>query len=370
MNWIRHPLNLSFLALLGIASAAGPAQGGPPVPAGRITKKGLISCSGIFGKLHDPFQPGLVSEDEPANTVILGYAGRFDDTLLSLYSQLSPDMKVILIVVEKHPSSQLLQTLRTKKNVTIVETNNWGSAWVRDWVPQKVVRQDGSIEFVNLTYTAKSFGHQAPERFAKAFKLPHYQSPLIGELGNIMVDGKRRLFTTQKMITDNLDQGLSRRQIIDELKKAFEAKEVHVLPEHPRDGGIGHVDLVAKYLGRIRGKETVVVSQSKRPEVNAALDQAARKFESLRFEVIRVEEFPERIGSGAAGFVNSVILNGKLYMPTYSGGFSPPPRELLELEQQAKRLYESLGFEVLTVDSSEPIRGMGAIHCLTCTGTY
>ncbi len=158
-------------------------------------------------------------------------------------------------------------------------------------------------------------------------------------MGNIMTDGKGRLFATEKILKDNVNarKKVTQEMVIEELKTAFEAKEIHFVAEHPRDGGIGHIDLVAKYMGKIDGKETMLVSQSIRPDVNKLLDQTAEKFRSLGYDVVRIEEFDENIGKGAAGFVNSLILNKKVFMPIYSGGFSPPPpRFLQELEEGAR----------------------------------
>lgn len=360
---------------------------------------GIITCANWLKIAPIPFTSGLVAETDAANTLIITYdRGHYADTLLDIQSKLDKDTKVIVVISDNESfenDPKIFQKFEKLKNVTFVKAQDFqGNAWSRDWIPQKVIRSDGSIQYVNLRYYAIGNQERAPSNFAKNFELPHYESWVVGEMGNIMTDGKGKLFATEKILEDNVNarKKITQEMVIEELKKAFEAEEIHFIAQHPRDGGIGHIDLVAKYMGKIDGKETMLVSQSIRPDVKRTLDKTAEKFRSLGYDVVRIEEFEENIGNGAAGFVNSLILNKKVFMPTYSGGYSPPPprylleqeegvrlpnsqtqsvfapsQRLLELEEKARRTYEKLGFTVVGIDSTTPIKGMGAVHCLTCT---
>lgn len=317
---------------------------------------------------------GLAPETSPANTLILTYdRGYFADTLLEIQKNVDTNINVVVVVVDNDSFAndpKIFEKFKHQKNVTFVESRGYqGSVWTRDWVPQKVTRRDGSVQYVNLRYYATDNNHLAPSQFAETFKLQHYESWIEGEMGNVMTDGNGKLFITNKILVDNLNERkrITREEIILELKKAFEVDEVHIVPQHPRDGGIGHIDLVAKYIGNVRGKRTVLVSDSIRSDVKKKLDEAADLFHSLGFHVVRIEEFEEKIGRGAVGFVNSLILNETVFMPIYSKGFKSPPQRLLELEDNARRTYEQFGFRVIPINSYQAIHGMGAVHCLTCT---
>lgn len=357
-------LILSFMFILSCTSSTTYKSIRLPASSNQTPK----SCSDLLRNIV-----GLVPESAPANTLVISYQeGVYGSTLLEILENLDENTNIIIVITQNFDNLEILKTLKNRPNVTTIDYDTHGSVWARDWVPQKVIRENGDIEFVSLKYYAVQNSHESASRFAKALNLPHYESWLEGEMGNIMIDRKRRLFTTEKILEDNVSQRkkITKKMVIDELKKAFEAKEVHILPEHPRDGGIGHVDLTAKYLGNIAGKETVVVSSSTVSDTKKALDKTADIFKKLGFKVVRITEYEEKIGNGAVGFVNSLLFKNKVYMPVYSRGLEIKPQRLVELEKEARKAYESLGFKVIEIDSSSPIRGMGAVHCLTCTGNF
>ncbi len=341
----------------------------------------VVSCKSIFStrqKVSSTIEKasiGLVSETAKSNSLVIAYEnGTFENTYLDILNNLNPDVSVIIATVEYLRSTESLDRLvNINKNTKVVDLTDFSrSLWTRDWVPQKVVRADGKTELVSLTYYANDNSDMAAAKFAEFLRLPHYQSWIVGEMGNIMTDGKGRLFTTEKLIRDNINvdpksSDDAKSKIIQELKNAFSVEEVIVVPQHPRDGGIGHIDLVAKYVGYINGRETIIVSDSIKPTVKVVLDSVADIFAKLDYNVLRIQEFEDNIGKGAAGFVNSLIINDTVFIPIYSRdkNISKPIKYLLNLEKNAKEIYQSLGFKVIEVDSSEPIRGMGAVHCLT-----
>lgn len=318
---------------------------------------------------------GLIPETDLANTIIIGSDGKsYIDILLELYEKIDKETQVILMVVEDIQNSELLNTLRRKKNVKIIRTKNLqGSVWVRDWIPQKVILPDGSTQYTSLSYYALDNSHIADSYFIKALGLNHYRSWLSGEMGNIMVDAKNRLFTTERILDDNVDKakGITRTKVINELKTAFNVKQVIILPEHPLDGNIGHIDFLAKYIGQIDGKETVLVSDSENPSAKKVLDKVADTFLALNFKVIRIKEYDQKLGKSVAGFINSLIFNRKAYMPVYSVGMEDPPEKLIDLENKAEEIYRSLGYEVIRVNTFRALsKGRGAIHCLTSSGYF
>ena len=355
-------LHLILIALLMLN--AGIVYSSEKLPA----QKPKANCRLALSKII-----GLVPETSPANTLVLSYQGGvYIKTQMEILDSINKNTNVILVLTDRIDNLKILDTLKKRPNLKIVDFGftPHGNVWARDWVPQKVIRKDGSVEFVNLKYDSKYSSHEAATRFTKALNLPHYESWIEGEMGNILVDGNKRLFTTTKILWDNLedlDNKSGIRRIVSELKKAFEVKEVHFLPQHPADGGVGHIDLIAKYVGKIKGEETVIVSDSITQKTKNALDKTANIFKDLGFNVIRIEEYENGIGGSAAGFVNSLLLNNEIYMPIYSKGVDVNSKRLIELEQNARKTYEDLGFKVIEIDSSSPIKGGGAVHCLTCT---
>jgi agmatine/peptidylarginine deiminase len=332
------------------------------------------NCLSLLKRIIYKPSLGLQPETAPANTIILGFQdNNYHSTIFEFFKNISEDVKVVLVIVDDYRTKEFTKQLKKRKNLKIIRTRDYqGNIWVRDWIPQKVRREDGSSEYVSLTYYAVDNSHLAAEQFSKALKLPHYKSWVEGEMGNIMVDGKGNLFATERIILDNVDRkkGITITKIKNELKSAFGVKKVHILPIHPRDGIVNHIDLTSKYLGNINGKETMIVSDSKRPDVKKSLDKTASILKRLKYKVIRVEEFEGDLGQGTAGFINSLLFNDIVYMPNYSRGFDGDPRRLIELEKNARQIYESLGYKVIEIDSYRPIRNMGAVHCLSCAGEF
>ena len=323
---------------------------------------------------------GLTTELSTSNTIFLGYgSSQFNSTYLEILKNLSPEVQVILIVLKPHRADEHFQLImQSHPNIRVViDESSHARLWTRDWVPQKVVRPDGSIEYVSMSYGSTAF---ASMYLMKTLNFPFYLSYLSGEMGNIETDGKGRLFTTTKIFEDNIkgyqesgdasELESERLRVVDELKKAFSVNEVVVLPTHPADDNVKHVDLLIKYVGPVDGEDTFLVTDSISPEVKLVLDQVSDRVKRLGYRVIRVLEHEKQPNIGAMGFVNSLIFNGTVFMPVYSAGFENDPdvqERLLFLENNARGIYESLGFTVVNVDSFQPIQNGGAVHCLSCT---
>ncbi len=341
-----------------------------------------LTCSSFFSSVQlTESTLSVVAETDPVNTLFLGYSrGQFNDTHLALLEAIPEDIQVVMLLMEPHepeedPDFDKIKTAHP--NLKLIRDESWfAKMWTRDWVPRKVIRQDGSIEYVAVASGNTMF---AAKFLMEEFGLPYKISDITGEMGNIESDGQGRLFVTEKFFEDNISSyDPSRRdkkvkakekEIIKTLKEDFSAEEVIVLPSHPADGNINHIDLVLKYMGNINGEETMLVSDSTDPFVKHTLDKTAEKISKLGYKVIRVMESEEDLGRGALGFINSLVLNDLVIMPTYSAAFKDNPetyKRLIELEANAKTVYESLGYRVIGVDSSIPIKGGGAIHCLTC----
>ena len=63
-------------------------------------------------------------------------------------------------------------------------------------------------------------------------------------------------------------------------------------------------------------------------------------------------------------YANSLIVNGVVYMPVYSSG-SNYMGMTQEHDRLAQRIYESMGYKVVPVDSTVFIYFRGSIHCTT-----
>lgn len=342
-------------------------------------------CSDLASRAS--YEYGLIPETNKPRAVVLGhYEGQSVETVKNIARAIPEKYPLIFAMLTKKGTDlrqedldSFIDILRAEgREVETVNTDWWGNVWVRDWVPQAVRGRGGIQYYGNLSYTM-NFGYEGPRNFAKDTGWKHKESEIDGQLGNVMVDRFGRLFATDYILEENADK-FSKGKVIKELKSLFQVREVHILKNPPQNSA-KHIDMFAKYLGNRNGEEVMLVAQSADPKSKKILDEHAQYFEGLGFKVVRMKEFG-MIGEGLAGFVNSLQLENLIIMPTYSQGArayaeSSGNRKQLrsidnmiaklpEYEEAAKKVYEDLGFQVVTVDSFQNILKKGSIHCLTC----
>ncbi len=143
--------------------------------------------------------------------------------------------------------------------------NPGNSFWYRDCGPVAFYYGDqDSVGFIDFEYYGgRPMDDKIPVEIAKAVGYPVYTTTIEYEGGNILLDGRGRLFTSEALYTTNQDEygpyvlvddttlnmilkdPLTVQQIKDSLTNLLNLDYLRILPSLQHDGGTGHIDLYA-----------------------------------------------------------------------------------------------------------------------------
>jgi agmatine deiminase len=206
-----------------------------------------------------------------------------------------------------------------------------------------------------------------PTRVAEELKLPVFYPKIVMEGGAVDFNGAGTVLTTTDcLLNRNRNPGLSQELIEQYLKDYYGQKHVAWLT-----GGIegddtdGHIDDLARFI--TPNKIVIGMEDDPKDDNYRVLRSARRQLEKLRdqdgraFEIIEIP-MPRPVTHDGqrlpATYVNFYFINGALLVPTY--------RDRLHDRKPLKILQSHLPkHQVVGVDCTELIWGLGAIHCLT-----
>ena len=202
--------------------------------------------------------------------------------------------------------------------------------WARDSLPIPVYGKNGSLILVDSKY------HQdfEPDRvIANFFNTTLLSHPYEFEGGNLLADSKGNCFTVNNF-SMRWQQGFND----DVFKKYFGCKRLTRLKNKTH---VGHVDEVIKIID----------------DKNIITDR--RGYRSiLRRLGYKVTMMPRAKGRHAS-YLNSVIVNGKVFVPVYGNK---------KTDKRALDIYRSFGLRAYKFKSNRiSARWMGSIHCSMVT---
>lgn len=209
---------------------------------------------------------------------------------------------------------------------------------------------------------------QVPTRIARALGIrPVFNPGIVMEGGAVDFNGAGTVLTTTDcLLNKNRNPGLSKADIERFLLDYYGQRHVCWLT-----GGIagddtdGHVDDLARFISPTKvvigiepdpKDENHRVLRSARRQLDKLRDQDGRPFEIVEIPMPRpVEHAGHRL---PATYVNFYFVNGALLVPTYRDRRND--RRAIETLQQHLPNHEVIG-----VDCTELVWGLGAIHCLS-----
>lgn len=268
------------------------------------------------------------------------------------------------------------------KNVRFfhIKTNE---SWCRDHGPAFVLRRRkmrtkkaSSVDAAVIDWGFNAWGGKyppwgdddaVPTQVAKALKLPVFYPNIVMEGGAVDFNGAGTVLTTTDcLLNKNRNPGLSRSQVEQYLKDYYGQRHVCWLT-----GGIegddtdGHVDDLARFISPTKivvgiesdpKDDNYRVLRSVRKQLNDLRDQDGRMFEIVEIPMPRAITYAsQRL---PATYVNFYFVNGALLVPTY--GHRKNDRHAIEILQAHLPKHEVIG-----MNCTELIWGLGAIHCLT-----
>lgn len=249
-------------------------------------------------------------------------------------------------------------------------------AWCRDHGAIFVTREhDGAIEGRALNFGFNAWGGKyppfdlddaIPPQMAEALGVPCETVDMILEGGSIDVNGAGALLTTEQcLLHPNRNPSLDRADIEARLRGTLGVSQVIWLGDGiVGDDTDGHVDDLTRFVAT----DTVVtvVERDRTDENHAALAENRERLDEVRLAdggrlTVHEMQMPAPVIFGGdrlpASYANFYIGNRCVVMPA----FSDPA------DAAAQQVLASCfpGREVVAIDCSDLVLGLGTFHCLT-----
>jgi agmatine deiminase len=231
--------------------------------------------------------------------------------------------------------------------------------WTRDYCPLFVKNPAGETALTAWRFNAwakyDNFRKDAaiPAYLAKRLKLPSFTPGMVLEGGSIDVYGQGLLLSTEECLLSPVqarNPELSREEIERRLGDYLGVERVVWLKTGiAGDDTHGHVDDLSRFVN----PETVVLCDEADPADQTTLCAAGLKVVKLpmpRPLVFNGQRLP-------ASYANFYIANGLVLVPTFND-----PNDRTALTILAKQFPDR---EVVGINCTEFIWGLGALHCMT-----
>ncbi len=303
------------------------------------------------GRLHEIGLGHLVTEPppaparncaewEPVQGVLIRYPLGLPWNLVRDYA----DHTICYVLVSSGSHSTAVSNFNSNGvNMSNVEWLIMGtnSIWTRDYGPWFVFDGNDDQGIIDHIYNRpRPLDDQVNWNLGPILGVPVYGDDLRHTGGNYMTDGHGIAFSTDLVWDEN--PGMTQQEIADVMQTYLGIHTYHVVPDIS-NYGIHHIDCWTKLLD----EETLLVKQvapghADYPEceANAALLAGMTNCYGRPYEVVRVN-CPSIGGSSVASYTNSLILNGRVYVPTFN---ITGDAAALAAYEAAMPGYEVLGF--------------------------
>jgi len=240
--------------------------------------------------------------------------------------------------------------------------------WTRDFGPIFVKHRRGDVSITGWRFNAWAKyddwqqDAKVPGTLAERLGMPLFRPEMVLEGGSIDANGAGLLLTTEECLLSDVQQrnpGMSRREIEKHFRDYLGIKRTIWLKNGiAGDDTHGHVDDLARFVS----EDTVVVaSESDRADAN--FEPLRENYGLLRAAGVKVAKLPmphPLIFNGQrlpASYANFYIANSLVLAPTFND-----VNDRAALATLA-RLFPNR--EVVGINCTELIWGLGALHCMT-----
>jgi len=240
--------------------------------------------------------------------------------------------------------------------------------WTRDYCPLFVKNGRGALALTAWRFNAWAkyddwkLDAAVPAWMARRLKLPIITPGMVLEGGSIDVNGAGLLLSTEECLLSPVqarNPGMSRAQVERKLRVHLGVMRVIWLRNGiAGDDTHGHVDDIARFVSR----DTVAAASEADP-ADANYGPLRENIRILRAAGLRVLKLPmprPLIFAGRrlpASYANFYIANHLVLAPTFND-----PADRVALAALARAFPER---EVVGINSTDLIWGLGALHCMT-----
>ncbi len=253
--------------------------------------------------------------------------------------------------------------------------NPTNDAWCRDHGPAFLINPEAKQKKVIVDWNYNAWGNKyppydlddvVPTLIGKEYNIPVFHPGIVMEGGSVEFNGEGSLLTSEScLLNPNRNPQLSREQIENYLRDYYGVKQILWVPDGiVGDDTDGHIDDTVRFVNA----DTVltVVEENKKDENYELLQEnlkALNKMRLLNGKQLNIIELPmpdaivyedQRL---PASYANFYITNGSVIVPTYR---CPNDEKALRIIADCFSSREVIG-----IDSTEIIWGLGSFHCLS-----
>jgi agmatine deiminase len=248
-------------------------------------------------------------------------------------------------------------------------------AWCRDHGPAFLINPDAAVKKVIVDWNYNAWGNKyppydlddvIPTLIGKHYQIPVFNPGIVMEGGSVEFNGKGTILTsTACLLNPNRNPQLNQAQIESYLCNYYGAEQILWVNDGiVGDDTDGHIDDTVRFVN----EDTVltVVEQNKQDDNYQLLQDNLEQLKVMRLlngKQLNIIELPmpdaivyegQRL---PASYANFYIANESVIVPTFR---SDKDDRALEIIQQAFPTREVVG-----IDSTEIIWGLGSFHCLS-----
>jgi agmatine deiminase len=253
--------------------------------------------------------------------------------------------------------------------------NPTNDAWCRDHGPAFLINPNAEYKKVIVDWNYNAWGDKyppydlddiIPTLIGKHYNIPVYNPGIIMEGGSVEFNGKGSLLTSKAcLLNPNRNPHLNQQQIEGYLMNYYGVEQILWVDDGiVGDDTDGHIDDTVRFVN----EDTVltVVEENKQDENYELLQQNLKQLQAMRLlngKQLNIVELPmpdavayddQRL---PASYANFYIANKSVIVPTFNGSKDD---KALQIIQQCFKDREVVG-----IDSTEIIWGLGSFHCLS-----
>jgi agmatine deiminase len=253
--------------------------------------------------------------------------------------------------------------------------NPTNDAWCRDHGPAFLINPNAEHKKVIVDWNYNAWGDKyppydlddiIPTLIGKHYNIPVYNPGIIMEGGSVEFNGKGSLLTSKAcLLNPNRNPHLNQQQIEGYLMNYYGVEQILWVDDGiVGDDTDGHIDDTVRFIN----EDTVltVVEENKQDENYELLQQNLKQLQAMRLlngKQLNIVELPmpdavvyddQRL---PASYANFYIANKSIIVPTFNGSKDD---KALQIIQQCFKDREVVG-----IDSTEIIWGLGSFHCLS-----
>jgi agmatine/peptidylarginine deiminase len=299
-----------------------------------------------------PVRP--IAEWEPMKAVMIRYPFGIP---MDLIEEMATDTPVICIVTSSQQSSAFNAMQNGGVDMDNVSFMNYSTEtyWTRDYGPWFVAYGEEEIGVINFKYNRpRPTDDDIPMHYADENDLEWFGMNLEHTGGNYMTDGYYQAVSTDLVYDENT---LTEAEIREKFASYLGVTEFHITPD-PLGDYIKHVDCWAKYLDVDKILiARVPAGHSQYDEYEAVTEYFAGLTSSYGtpLQVFRAD-VPGN--NQVTPFTNSLILNGKVFVPITGTSYDAAALEVYETAMP--------GYEIIPINpGNQGWLNTDALHCRT-----